>query len=104
MSVTLIGGMDRLERIYEKEAESLGIRLKVFTKTTRNLGERIGNVDAVILFTNKVSHPLRREVMSAAKKKNIKALQCHACGVCSLRQCLNQLIGQAACPMNSLKQ
>lgn len=91
MCIALIGGMDRLERVYEQEAQRYGVRLKVFTKTKKNLGERIGSADAVIVFTNKVSHTSKREVMNEAKKQSICVLQCHACGVCSLRQCLEQI-------------
>lgn len=91
MCVALIGGMDRLERVYEAEAERFGVKLKVFTKITKNLGEKIGNADAVIVFTNKVSHTSKREVMNEVKKQRIQVMQCHACGVCSLRQCLHEI-------------
>lgn len=91
MCVALVGGMDRLERVYEQEAERFGVKLKVYTKITRNLGEKIGSADAVIVFTNKVSHTSKREVMNEAKRHNLRVMQCHACGVCSLRQCLQQI-------------
>ncbi len=98
MCIALIGGMDRLERDYEQEAEHFGVRLKVFTKTTNDLGEKIGKADAVIIFTNKVSHASKREVMKEAKKRSINVVQRHACGVCSLRQCLQQICAQEKCP------
>lgn len=91
MCIALVGGMDRLERMYSEEAERFGVKLKVFTKTTKNLGERIGSADAVIVFTNKVSHTSKREVMIEAKKQSIQVMQCHACGICSLRQCLQKI-------------
>ncbi len=96
MCIALIGGMDRLERVYEQEAKRFGVKLKVFTKPTKNLGERIGGSDAVIVFTNKVSHTSKREVMNEAKKQSIQVMQCHACGVCSLGQCLDRL-----CPIKT---
>jgi hypothetical protein len=101
MCVALVGGMDRLERVYEQEAGRFGVRLKVFTKITKNLGEKIGNADAVIVFTNKVSHTAKREVMNEAKKQNLPVLQCHACGVCSLRQCLQQICMQRESAVSS---
>lgn len=69
MCIALIGGMDRLERVYEQEAQRFGVKLKVFTRTTKNLGEKIGTADAIIVFTNKVSHTSRREVVSEAKNR-----------------------------------
>lgn len=79
MCAARIGGMDRLERVYEQEADRFGVKLKVFTKITKNLGEKIGNAHAVIVFTNKVSHTSKREVMYEAKKQGIQVMQCHAC-------------------------
>ncbi|WP_333654150.1 DUF2325 domain-containing protein [Dissulfurispira sp.] len=88
MCVALIGGMDRLERDYINEAEKAGIHLKVFTKPESGLSSKIKNVDAVVIFTNKVSHKARREVMNTAKAKNIPVFMYHSCGVCTLRDCL----------------
>ncbi len=68
MCVALIGGMDRLERHYISEAERMGIDLKVYTKSETGIASKIKNVDAVVIFTNKVSHKARKEAMSMAKK------------------------------------
>lgn len=91
MCVALIGGMDRLERDYEVEAQKHGVKLKVFTKTKTGLVARLKSVDVVVVFTGKVSHRLRGEALSAAKSKNIPVIMTHSCGVCSLRECLLRL-------------
>jgi len=91
MCVALIGGMDRLERDYEVEAQKHGVKLKVFTKTKTGLVARLKSVDVVVVFTGKVSHRLRGEALSAAKSKNIPVIMTHSCGVCSLRECLQRL-------------
>jgi len=91
MSIALIGGMDRLERHYISEAEKLGISLKVFSQSEAGIMSKIKNMDAVVIFTNKVSHRARREVLNVAKTRNIRVLMLHACGVCSLRDCFNCL-------------
>lgn len=88
MNVVLIGGMDRLERHYVEEAESCGVQLKVFTKSQAGLSSKIGSPEAMILFTNKVSHRVRNEALNMAKARNIPVHMCHSCGVCSLRNCL----------------
>jgi cellobiose-specific phosphotransferase system component IIB len=89
MCVALIGGMDRLERNYISEAGKLGIDLRVFTKPESELSSKIKNVDAVVIFTNKVSHKAKREVMNIAKGKNIPVFMYHSCGICTLRDCLS---------------
>ncbi len=91
MCIALIGGMDRLEREYINEAGKYGIFLKVFTKPAVAIQSKIKNVDAVIIFTNKVSHMARKEVMSAAKARKIPVFMYHSCGICTLRECLNCL-------------
>ena len=96
MCVALIGGMDRLERNYINEAEKIGIDLKVFTKSETGIMAKIKNVDAIVLFTNKVSHQARKEVMNIAKARNIPVLMYHSCGICALRDCLNCLKNEKA--------
>lgn len=92
MCVALIGGMDRLERNYVNEAEKNGIKLKVFTKPETNIALKVKNVDAVVIFTNKVSHKVKREVMNVAKARNIPIFMYHSCGVCTLRDCFSCLM------------
>lgn len=89
MCVALIGGMDRLERHYMDEAEKFGIDLKVFTKLETEMASKIKNVDAVVIFTNKVSHKARKEAMNMAKIKHIPVFMYHSCGICTLRDCLH---------------
>lgn len=92
MSIALIGGMDRLERHYISEAEKSGIDLKVFNRAEAGIAQKIRNVDAVVIFTNKVSHRARKEAVNLAKTGNIPVLMYHSCGLCSLRACLDCLI------------
>ena len=91
MCVALIGGMDRLERHYREEAGKAGIELRVFNKAENGIASKIRNVDALVIFTNKVSHRVKKEAMNTAKRMNIPVLQCHSCGICTLRDCLNCL-------------
>ncbi len=53
MCVTLIGGMDRLKPEYMAAAKEGGHSLKCISRNERNFVEKIGNPDAVIVFTNK---------------------------------------------------
>ncbi len=91
MCVALIGGMDRLGRNYISEAENFGIDLRGFTKYEKKMAAKIKNLDAVVIFTNKISHNAKREAMRVAKFNNIPVLMHHSCGICTLRDCLNCL-------------
>jgi len=81
--------MTRLERHYRQEATQAGIELRVFNQSEVNIGAKLKNVDALLIFTNKVSHRARHEAISVAKAQNIPVFQYHSCGVCTLRNCLN---------------
>lgn len=94
MCIALIGGMDRLERQYVNEAKRVGVNLKVFTKAETNMTSKIGHVDAVVIFTNKVSHKAKKEVMNIARARNIPVFMYHSCGICTLRECLSCLNNQ----------
>ena len=88
MSVILVGGMDRLVEKYRTEAKRQGMDLRIFSQAENNMAVKIKGADAVVIFTNKVSHHARNEAMSAAKKQGIPVFMHHACGVCTLRECL----------------
>ncbi|MDD2501541.1 MAG: DUF2325 domain-containing protein [Geobacter sp.] len=91
MSIVLVGGMDRLGEKYLHEAKKLGMDLRIFSQAEQNMGSKIKYADAVVIFTNKVSHHARNEAKSAAKKHGVPIFMHHACGVCTLRECLNCL-------------
>lgn len=91
MCIALIGGMDRLEQHYRKVAEKFCIELKVFNASAAGMTSTVKNADAVVIFTNKVSHRARKEVLKAARTRNVPVYQYHSCGVCTLRDCFNCL-------------
>jgi hypothetical protein len=91
MSIALIGGIDRLQRHYISEAENFGINLKIYTNPETGMKSKIGNADAVVIFTNKVSHRAKKEAMAVANNDNIPVLMRHSCGICTLRDCFNCL-------------
>ncbi len=90
MSAALIGGMDRLKRDYITAAKNKGISLKVFTGQERSIKNRLGDVDFLVLFTAKVSHAARKEVLQHAKSGNIPLKMIHASGVSALKKCLEE--------------
>ncbi len=95
INIALIGGMDRLRRHYVNAAEQSGINLTVYTKKTVNLNAKIQNQDAVVIFTNKISHETKIIAMSTAKSKKIPIIMSHSCGICSLKDCIECLINKS---------
>jgi hypothetical protein len=102
MSIILVGGMDRLGEKYLKEAKDLGMDLRIFSQAKQNMGSRIKHADAVVIFTNKVSHQARHDAFNAAKKQGIPVFMHHTCGVCTLRECLNclKIMGNNECSVS----
>jgi len=92
MSVVLVGGMDRLGNQYRKVAKRMGMELRIFNQSENDLDGKIGRAEAVVIFTNKVSHQARNQAVSAAKRRGIPLFMHHGCGVCTLRECLKCLV------------
>jgi Uncharacterized protein conserved in bacteria (DUF2325) len=88
MHISVVGGMARLEPHYRKEVEKLGYELRIYNKPESRMASKIANSEVVVLFTGKVSHEARNQVVAAAKGRNIPLIMCHSCGVCSFRDCL----------------
>ena len=61
-----------------------GVELQVFTRSENNIGAKLKKADAVVIFTNKVSHRVKKEAMNAAKLNNIPVFMHHSCGVVDL--------------------
>jgi len=86
--VSLVGGLDRLAPRYRATAEGMGFKLRVFNTLETNMPAKLASSAAIILFTSRVSHEARIQAVSAAKSRDIPLFQCHSCGICSLRDCL----------------
>ena len=89
MCVTLIGGMDRLKQDYIAAARQGGATLKCISRNERNFMDKIGNPDAIIVFTNKVSHEAKRKALLHARSPSIwcTPAACPVFGiVCSLHK------------------
>lgn len=90
MCAALVGGMDRLKREYMNEAKRRGVKLKCYTGKERTISGSLGNVDLVVMFTNKVSHKARKDVLTATRSKDIPVVMKHSCGISTLRDCLEK--------------
>ena len=91
MCVAVIGGVRRLEPHYLREAERMGVELRLFNEPGAEMADKLYRADAMIIFTNMVSHNGKRLAKKAAKLHGIPVFMHHTCGLCSLRECLNCL-------------
>jgi hypothetical protein len=95
LNISLIGGIDRLRKHYIAEAKKAGVDLRVFSKTEVNITAKIQNADAMVIFTNKISHEAKKAAMQVARTHDIPVLMSHSCGVCTLRQCIDCLVNKS---------
>ena len=89
MSVIIIGGNERMERMYQDTCLAHGYnRAKVFTKISGEMKKKLGTADLYILFTNTVSHKMAITALSEAKKCNARIERCHSSSICALKAIL----------------
>ncbi|WP_343067193.1 DUF2325 domain-containing protein [Desulfurispira natronophila] len=89
--------MDRLHPHYQKVAKEAGYKIKLFTGTENTIAGRLGSIDLMVIFTNKVSHNARKLALEAARADNIPVMMCHSCGVSTLKDCLKS--PSSECPI-----
>lgn len=88
MCIALIGGMDRASRDYQRIAGEYGATLRHFERSCPSFEKRLNGADAIIIFTNRISHEARKIALSKGKDACIPVLMCHSCGISSLKRCL----------------
>ena len=88
MSVAIVGGLDRLKRLYEKKCVDMGYQGKVFSQRVPNLANRMTGVNAIVIFTGTVAHPMVEEATRVARMWNIPLERSHSSSVSALKRCL----------------
>lgn len=91
MSVVIVGGHERMERVYKNIGKKHGCRVKVFTKMKGDLQKRIGNPDYILMMTDVVSHKLVNTAIKISKKKNIPSMRIHNSSVQALETTLEEV-------------
>lgn len=93
MSIVIVGGHERMERIYKDLGKKHGCRIKVFTKVSGDFSRRIGEPDYIVMFTDVVSHKLVNAATKVLKKKNIPSVMLHN----SSSQALEDALAKMTC-------
>jgi hypothetical protein len=91
MKVSLVGGIDRLEPHYRKEAKKAGHELKVFLQYESGLESKLRSTEVLVLFTAMISHSARNLALQAAKSGGMTVVQSHTSGISAFRECLAAL-------------
>ena len=91
MSVAVIGGIDRLKRLYEKKGMEFGFKVKVFSQQAPNIRKRLRGVKGLVLFTDTVSHGLVREALIVARQQGIPVERSHSSSLTGLQKSLQGL-------------
>ncbi len=92
MSIAVIGGMDRLKRDYQKVGVRYGVDIYHFEKGRQGLEKRLGNMDAIVIFTGRVSHNAMKIARSVGRAGGVRVAISRACGLSSLGRCLDGII------------
>lgn len=91
MSILLIGGHERMEDIYIRKGKEKGHKVKVMNKMMTNFTKRIGSPDAIIIFTNTVSHKMVVTAENLAKKNEVAIIKCHTSSQFALQNILEDI-------------
>ena len=92
MSIAVIGGMDRLKRDYQKVGIKYGVDIYHFEKDRPGLEKKLGSMDAIVIFTGRVSHNAMKSARSAGRAGGVRVAISRACGLSSLGRCLDSII------------
>lgn len=90
MSVVIVGGNERMERIYTDLCREHGYRAKVFTKASGDISKKLGSADLFVLFTNTVSHNLVQTALREARRCNADVERCHSSSLSALKSILQE--------------
>lgn len=90
MSVVIIGGNDRMQRIYVQTCAEYGCKAKIFMDNKGVIRKKIGSPDLLILFTSTVSHKMVESALSEAKRCNAQVARSHSSSLSALHGILRE--------------
>ena len=90
MSVVIIGGNDRMQRIYTDACASYGCTAKILMDNKGVIRKKIGSPDLLILFTSTVSHKMAESAVAEAKRCNARIARSHSSSLSALHGILRE--------------
>ncbi len=76
---------------YKGLGHRFGHQIKVHTQMPARFSKSIGEPDAIVLFTNTVSHKMVKTAVQEAKKKRIPIVRSHTSSKSSLKDILEKI-------------
>lgn len=89
MTISIIGGLDRLKIHYERTLKGKGHKMKLISQNKRNFFNHVGNVNGIVIFTQNVSHNAMRSALQYAKVFNIPVARSHSSSISGLKKCID---------------
>ena len=90
MSVVIIGGNDRMQRVYSDACAKYGCKAKIFMDNKGVIRKKIGSPDLLILFTSTVSHKLVESAVAEARRCNARVARSHSSSLNALHNILRE--------------
>ncbi len=93
MSVVIVGGNECMERKYLDICKEYGCKAKIFTKMKREVKNKFGSPDLIIMFTNTVSHKLVDCANCEAKRCKARIMHSRSSSISALKNILTEVRG-----------
>lgn len=90
MSVVIVGGNDRMQRVYTETCAQYGCKAKIFMDNKGVIRKKIGSPDLLILFTSTVSHKMVESAVSEARRCNARIARSHSSSLSALHSILRE--------------
>ncbi len=90
MSIVIIGGNECMECRYKNLCKKYNCRVKVFTKMSGTLKNKIVTPDLLVLFTSTVSHKMVTCALCEAKKRGAVIARAHSSSMDALKTILDR--------------
>ena len=90
MSVVIVGGNDRMQRVYSEACVQYGCKAKIFMDNKGVIRKKIGSPDLLILFTSTVSHKLMESAVAEARRCNARIARSHSSSLSALHGILRE--------------
>ncbi len=91
MCVLILGGHECMEKDYKAMLGEKGYNTKIYTKMPSGLKKRIGNPDAIVLFTSTISHSMAEMAIRDAKRKKIPVIKVRNSSKVAFSSCIENI-------------
>ncbi|RUM47187.1 MAG: hypothetical protein DSY47_07110 [Hydrogenothermus sp.] len=88
MTITIVGGIHKLKKDYEKICKEKNLKPKFILDKHPNLRDILKNSDAIVIITSNINHNTAKTAKAVSKERGIPLFLCHKGSISSLRKIL----------------